>query len=194
MTKAEFIRKLRSSLGRLKKAELKQTLEYYSELIDDRVDAGESEAEAVAALGSIDDIAGSILGNASENGDLRPDSRPINTTLLILGSPIWLSLLIVAFAVILALFVTVWACIIAFIAADFALVVSGIGCIVGGAFSGSLNSALFIIGCGCISVAVGLALFYPIKLLTELCVKLIKWSSLMIAKPFKKVFSHSEVN
>ncbi len=194
MTKAEFIKELRLSLGRLKKAELKRTLEYYSELIDDRIDAGEREAEAIAALGSIESIAEQILSDAKEEGNLRRASRPINTALLILGSPIWVSLLIVAFALIFAVFVSVWAVVIAFIAADFAMAVSGLACIVGGALSGDLNSALFIIGSGCVSAAIGLALFYPVKLLTELCVRLVKWGGIAVGRFFKRLFKDPEVN
>ncbi len=194
MNKAEFLKALRSSLERLKKDELKRTLEYYSELIDDRIDAGESETEAVAALGSIEKISHQILADAAEQGNLRPNARPLNTTLLILGSPIWVSLMLVAFAVLLSIFIVIWSVVIAFIATDFALVVSGLGCILGGSLSGTLNSALFIIGVGCISAAVGLALFYPIKLLTDLCAKLVKWSVRMIARLFKKIFGKPEVN
>ncbi len=194
MNKAEFLRKLRSALSRLKKDERRRTLEYYSELIDDRIDAGESETDAVAALGSIERISHQILADAAEQGNLRPDAKPLNTTLLILGSPIWVSLMLVAFAVLLSIFVAIWSVVITFIATDFALVVGGLGCILGGSLSGTLNSALFIVGVGCFSAAIGLSLFYPVKLLTDLCVKLVKWSVRMIARLFKKIFGKPEVN
>ncbi len=188
MNKARFLKALRSSLARLKKDELRRTLEYYAELIDDRVDAGESEADVIASLGSTEKISYQILADAAEEGNLRPTARPLNTVLLIIGSPLWLSLALAAFVVILAIFVSVWSVVISFIATDFALVVSGIALIVGGSLSGNLNSALFIIGCGCVSTAIGIALFYPIKLLTELCVRLVKWSALALGKTVRGFF------
>ena len=61
MTKAEFLAALRSRLAGLPGEDTETFLDYYGEIIDDRIEDGLSEAEAVEALGSIDAVVGGIL-------------------------------------------------------------------------------------------------------------------------------------
>lgn len=56
MTKSEFILSLSEALAHLPGQERSRVLEYYEEMIDDRVESGMTEEEAVAALGSIEEI------------------------------------------------------------------------------------------------------------------------------------------
>ncbi|MBQ8964103.1 MAG: DUF4097 family beta strand repeat protein [Clostridia bacterium] len=51
MTKREFLEMLNERTARLSEAERDRLLEYYGEIIDDRMEEGLTEAEAVAALG-----------------------------------------------------------------------------------------------------------------------------------------------
>ena len=51
MTKREFLEILNERTARLSEAERDRLLEYYGEIIDDRMEEGLTEAEAVAALG-----------------------------------------------------------------------------------------------------------------------------------------------
>lgn len=57
MTKQEFLNELRNLTGALSEGERSKLLEYYEEMIDDRVEEGVPEEEAVAAMGSPADIA-----------------------------------------------------------------------------------------------------------------------------------------
>ena len=57
MTKQEFLSELRRLTGALTEQERARLAEYYSEMIDDRVEEGVPEEEAVAALGDPADIA-----------------------------------------------------------------------------------------------------------------------------------------
>lgn len=68
MLKKTFMKKLRRSLAQLPADEQKKTLDYYSELIDDRIENGATEEAATAAMGDIDLIAKEILCDASERG------------------------------------------------------------------------------------------------------------------------------
>ena len=61
MTKQEFLHELKKSLKKLPKSELDECISFYGEMIDDRIEAGLSEEEAVAALGSIKKIASEKL-------------------------------------------------------------------------------------------------------------------------------------
>ena len=51
MTKQEFIIKLTLELHGLPKADIEERVGFYSEMIDDRIEAGLSEEEAVADIG-----------------------------------------------------------------------------------------------------------------------------------------------
>lgn len=56
MTKSEFILYLSEALAHLPGSERSRVLEYYEEMIDDRIESGMTEEDAVAAMGSIEEI------------------------------------------------------------------------------------------------------------------------------------------
>ena len=56
MKKQEFLDELKKALWALPEADQKNSLEYYAEMIDDRMEDGLSEEEAVAAIGDLDEI------------------------------------------------------------------------------------------------------------------------------------------
>lgn len=65
MNKEQFLAALSDALWRMPEPERITTLKYFAEVIGDRVDAGQSEEEAVAALGTPEEIAARL---ESENG------------------------------------------------------------------------------------------------------------------------------
>ena len=125
MNKEQFLVGLSEHLERLAPDERERVLDFYRELIEDRMEAGESEEAVLAGFGSPDALAGRILEESQSEsaGDHETSSkaasvqenaapgvperegmsRGLRNTLLILGSPIWLSLLITAAAVALTL-------------------------------------------------------------------------------------------
>ena len=62
MTKQLFLNELSAALHGLPREERYRTLSYYDELIDDRMEDGQSEEDAVESLGSPEQIAREILG------------------------------------------------------------------------------------------------------------------------------------
>ena len=70
MNKTEFLDALRHALGKLPSYEVEQSIAFYAEMIDDRIEDGMSEQEAVAALGSVHAIAAQIVARR------RPFPRP----------------------------------------------------------------------------------------------------------------------
>lgn len=110
MNKKEFLSLLSKKLSKLPKQEIKERIVFYSEMIDDRVEDGLSEEEAVLEIGNIDDVANQIILETSndENINKKPLSK-WEIVLLVIGSPIWGSLLLVAFVVIWALLIAFWA-------------------------------------------------------------------------------------
>ena len=68
MTKEKFLKGLGARLSRLPKREIEECLAFYGEMIDDRMEEGLSEEEAVSAVGDIKEIAAEKLGEEiSEN-------------------------------------------------------------------------------------------------------------------------------
>ncbi|MBR5947666.1 MAG: DUF4097 family beta strand repeat protein [Clostridia bacterium] len=67
MTKIEFLEQLETKLHGINVVDRVRSLDYFSEIIDDCIENGMSEAEAVASLGDIDEIAGRITHEAPES-------------------------------------------------------------------------------------------------------------------------------
>ena len=107
MNKNEFIEALREKLAGLPQEDIEKAAEYYGEMIDDRIDNGEAENEAVVSVGSVDAAAENIIGEASLPKLIKERVRPKQPAkaweiaMLIIGSPVWASLLIAALAVLL---------------------------------------------------------------------------------------------
>ena len=77
MTKTEFLSALRDGLRALPEADAARSLEYYHEMIDDRMDDGMTEEEAVAAVGDPGDVAGEILREYVAAEEEREDGERI---------------------------------------------------------------------------------------------------------------------
>lgn len=114
MNKQRFLKSLRARLSHLPRREADERLTFYSEMIDDRIEEGLSEEEAVLAVGSIDEIVSQSTEEQSASeargkGTPPKKLRAFDIVLLVLGSPIWLSLLISVFAIALSLYAVLWA-------------------------------------------------------------------------------------
>ena len=105
MNKREFLKALEKRLKNLPKKEIQKSLAFYSEIIDDRMEEGASEAEAVKNLGTPDEVAREILSDASFSTIVRGSAERIRTksggntlfvVLAIIGFPIWFPLLVTA--------------------------------------------------------------------------------------------------
>ena len=109
MGKQEFLARLREGLSGLPREDVEERLAFYSEMIDDRMEEGLSEAEAVAAAGSVEEIVAQAVADvpfakiAREKIKRSTRMRPVTVLLLVLGSPIWLSLAIALAAVVYAM-------------------------------------------------------------------------------------------
>lgn len=100
MNKETFLSAIRLRLADLPPADVERSLAYYREMIDDRMEDGMSEAEAVAALGTPEEAAGHILEEAPLPALVKARPSPGRTSrtwgivLLVLGSPVWLPLVL----------------------------------------------------------------------------------------------------
>ncbi len=107
MDKKCFLDELRKKLSFLTKDELERTIAYYNEMISDRIDAGMSEEEAVAAVGSIDEIVDSVKAEGNYPHVTKTDNKKSTfvNVMLIVGiialyvALVWDIILSVGFAV-----------------------------------------------------------------------------------------------
>lgn len=179
MTKMEFILSLNERLAGLPKKEIEERLNFYSEMIEDRMEEGLSEEDAVSAVGNVDRIAEQILQEAPAPKK-RKTKRKFKTweiVLLALGSPIWLSFLISAFAVAFALYASLWALVISLWAVFASLVACAFGGIIAGvvfAIGENIFSGIALMSAGFVCAGLSILLFFGCKLATKGTVLVVK--------------------
>ena len=105
MTKQLFLNELSAALHGLPREERYRTLSYYDELIDDRMEDGQSEEDAVESLGSPEQIAREILGEEEPPVSTGTGRKVWMIILLVLGFPFWGSLLLAAAIVLLCVYI-----------------------------------------------------------------------------------------
>lgn len=198
MTKADFLQLLERALAQLPEEERRQNLEYYSELLDDMLEEGMTEAEATAKLGSPGQIAQSILQEMPlsklVSTRMKPQSgwTPLAIILTVVGSPVWVPLLLAAAAVVLGLFVSIWALGLAAVA-----VVLGLAVIVVAAPIVAIRAAVLTLPLGLILLGAGLVLLGLCVLgglmAVELC-KLLWQLTVWLGHKIKGLFIRKEEN
>lgn len=172
MTKQEFTNSLRTRLSGLPKGELEERLSFYSEMIDDLTEDGLTEEEAVAKIGSVEDIARQIIADIPLTKIAKhriKRSRAMGAweiVLLILGSPIWLSLLIALFTVIISIYAVLWSLIISLWAVFASVIGCALGALICGAVyvcTGNTLSGLGLIGAALVCAGLSIFLFFGCK-------------------------------
>ena len=197
MTKAEFITELKKRLSGLPMRELEESLSFYGEMIDDRIEDGLPEDDAVKDVGEISEIAEQIISEiplttlAKERIKPKRRIKAWETVLLVLGSPIWLSLIIAAFAVTVSVYAVLWSVIVSVWAAFGAFVGGSVGGV--GAFAifvckADFPSALVMLSGGAVCAGLAIFTFIGCKAATGGIVRL----SVKIPLTVKKLFVKKE--
>ena len=195
MTKLEFVENLRSRLAGLPEKEVEDRINFYVEMIDDRIEDGISEEEAVLAIGSVEEIASQIIADipfakiAKEKIKPKRKMKAWEIVLLVLGSPIWLALLLSAFAVIFSVYVVIWAVDISLWAVFGSLVGCAFGGIVTGIFfaaTGNAFSGIAVIGASIVCAGLSIFMFFGCKVMTKVSCLLGKKIALITKKCFIK--------
>jgi len=193
MNKLEFLLKLDAKLSGLPEEDIDRSVDYYSEMIDDRMEDGLSEEEAVAAVGEPAEIAAHILSELPlgklVKAKLKPQRalRAWEIVLLVLGSPVWIPLLAAALVVILSIYVVIWSIVVSLYAVDLSLAVSTVACVAAAvpyAEGGNTAAGVFMLG-GALILA-GLAIF--LFLVCNQTAKGALWLGKMILRGIKSCF------
>ena len=196
MNKTQFCALLGNKLKPyLSPKEMYKTINFFEEMIDDRVDEGLSEEQAVSQLGNIDDIVGQILDEHNIKKRQKklvwrfiPQKTPsaANIIIAILLFPIWITI----FSLVASFFI-------AFVSLIFSLVLAVISFFVGGIalifkapfyliYEKNIAYCLDTLGFGFIITGIGLiGIYYLLKSLKK--VRKNGWSfKKMFVKVFKK--------
>lgn len=132
MTKQEFLSSLRSKLQGLPPADIDERVSFYEEMIDDRIDEGESEENAVAEIGNVDDVVMEIAKDTplvklvKEKMKPKRSLRAWEIVLIILGFPIWFPLLLTALILAFVACLLVWVLAIVTYATEISLIAASV--------------------------------------------------------------------
>ena len=89
MTKMEFLKKLANALSDLESDEKEKFLSYYREIIEDRIENGLREIDAVAEMESIPVITERILSDVSVIETSKTKLHPLTLALIFVSFPLW---------------------------------------------------------------------------------------------------------
>lgn len=195
MTKLEFILALNERLSVFSKEDVRERINFYSEMIEDRVEEGISEEDAVAAIGSVDEIVAQIKGELSPTKEtVKPQNQGLGAweiVLLVLGFPLWFPLLITAVAVAFSIFVTLWSVIISLWSVFALLAVCAFSAVFSGAVLAFGPSALLgfaMIGAGLVLTGASILFFFVCRAASAGTV----WLTKMIVRGIKRCFTKKE--
>lgn len=195
MNKQEFLMQLRTGLAGLPKEDLEERLNFYTEMIDDRIEDGLSEEEAINEIGNVDEIISQNIEGISLSKLVKEKIKPKRRLrvweiiLLVLGSPLWISFVIAAFAIVLSVYIVLWAVIICLWAAEVCIWAGAISGVLGGfgfALNGHGDTGVAIIAAGIMCAGISIFAFYGCKKSTQGAASLSKKMVLGIKKMFAR--------
>lgn len=176
MNKQEFLSELWERLSGLPGEDIGRSMDYYSEMIDDRMEEGLTEEEAVRAVGAMDDVVAQILMETSLPKLVKAKVTRNRTPkaweiiLLILGSPIWLPLCIVALVILLVIGIIIWVMVLVLYVVDLSVAATGIAGFLGAfaqVFDGRLAQGAFLLGGSLACVGLAVLLFFGFNVITK---------------------------
>ena len=171
MRKEEYLNRIRDLLQALPSEDLEPSLAFYAESIEDRMEDGMSEEEAVASMESPEEAARTIQMELPlpklVKARVRDRRRmgPMEIILLVLGFPLWFPLLLTAAVLALTFYLLVWVLVLVLGVVVLSLAVSALACAVASivVFSkAGLKGLLLVLGAG--FVLAGLAILLGLLL------------------------------
>lgn len=171
MTKDLFINELRDKLKGLPKDEIDERISFYEELIDDMIEDGKTEEDAINEIGTVEEVCTKITSEipltklVKERIKPKKELKVWQLVLLLMGFPIWfpiwLAILIICAALIITISIVLWSLVLVLYVLTFALGIGGIGILVLffiQLFNGSFD--LFALGTAFASFGLSILLFF----------------------------------
>jgi len=201
VNKIDFLLQLKDALNKahVPQSEVHDAAQFYAECVDERIEEGATEAEAVEGLGSIDSIVEGIVADLPQAfrgiGRLDSGNKALKVILLLLTFPVWGSVLVFLALVAASLVVVLWsllAAMAAFWIACIAAGLAGIASLVHGVANGAGQA-------GALGFGIGIALSGLAVVLLPLMVYVCRWLvfatvrfSLWVSKPFMKASTYEK--
>lgn len=193
MSKSEFLAELRKGLSGLPQNEIEERVIFYSEMIDDRMDDGLTEEEAVSEIGNVNKVISQIIADIPLPKLVKDKVKPKRTLqaweilLLIFSFPVWFPLLTAFLFVFLAVYVVIWFIIISLWAIELSFVFCSLGGIILAMVfvlrgNGVTGIAMFSIGIFCAGLSI--FMFFGCKATTKCFLLLTKKMALGIKSLF----------
>lgn len=176
MNKQEFLESIRSQLRGLPEEDIEKSLDYYAEMIEDRVEDGLTEEEAVEAMGTPEEVASQILMDTSFTKLVKAKVNPKKRlsvwaiVLIILGSPIWLSLAVAVLAIILSVYMVLWSVILVLYAIDLSMAacaLSGLVCIAAFLLNFAVAESILMFGISLVCAGLAVLMFFGFNQVTK---------------------------
>ena len=176
MKKEEFLTCVADGLVGLPQEDIDRWLDYYREMLDDRIEDGIPEESAVAMMGTPAEVANRIIAETPLPRLIKARVEPVRhkpawvIILLVLGAPLWLTLLITALAVVFAVYVTLWSVMLSLFAAGIGLLGGCLGGVAGFfvlLFTGSPAQAWLLLGGALVCGGAGVLLCLSLGSLTR---------------------------
>lgn len=195
MSKNEFLKELESRLNGLPSQDIKERVAFYEEMINDRLEEGKSEEEALAEIGTVDEIVAQITKETPLVKLVKEKVKPKRRiaaweiVLIILGFPLWFPLLMTALVLILVGYILIWTLVIVSYSVEIATSISGVAALIASMallFTGQNGLALGMMGIGVMSIGFSLLWIFACIGATKASIGLTKAIILSIKKSFMK--------
>lgn len=176
MSKQEFIEKLRVKLSNLPQKEVDDRIAFYSEMIDDKIEDGILEEDAVKSIGDVDDIASQIITEiplskiVKEKLKINRKLELWEIALMILCAPILISVIVGLFVVIFSIYISLWSVVVSLWAGFVSLCAGAVyGILVGGTLMifGDTFVNLVIFSLGILAAGLAIFLYFGCKYTTK---------------------------
>ena len=192
MNKQVFLNKLRAELSGLPESDIAERLAFYGESIEDRMEDGLSEEEAVAGMGQPEAIAAQIRAELPQppTGGAKRAPRRLQgweILLLVLGFPLWLPLLIAAFALLLSAWIVLWALVLCLWAAELSLAAGAFGGLAAALqylLRGEMAQGQLLVGAALVLGGLAILLFHGCKAAAKGAAHLTRKSADGVRSPF----------
>ena len=181
MTREIFLNSLREKLKGLSPEDIEDRISFYDEMIDDMMDEGKTEEEAVAEIGSVDDVVYDIAKETPLAKLVKERIKPKRKlaaweiVLLVLGFPLWFPLALTATILCLVFYILFWVLVIVAYAVETSLIVGSIAFLIAG-FATLANGgpALAMFGIALLCGGGGALFFFACWYITKGTIKLHK--------------------
>lgn len=181
MSREEFLTELQKRLSGLPQGDIDERIAFYGEMIDDRMEDGITEEEAVAEIGTVDLVVEQIMSETplaklvKEKVKPKRRLRTGEIVLLVLGSPVWVPLIAAFIVVVLSLYIVIGAAVVCVYTTDISMAAGVLSCVISVVLSlksGNFAGVFFAAGMGMVCAGCAILLFFASVWISKSVLKL----------------------